>query len=159
MSVFGEEIIDRLHENSPLRGVGNPMARILDYGVGEWFDRFVEDNSFDDFFLDTATQGYLDAWGREFNVPRRLDESDDDYRHRIVLESLGHLTVPYLRDVYGLTLYCFVEDFDPLENTLTSDNPYACSNHMTIASEDIQAILGRKFVIGSELIFIGEEND
>ena len=157
MSVFGEEIIDRLHENSPLRGVGNPMAKIINDGVGEWFDQFVEDNSFDDFFLDSATGGYLDAWGREFNVPRRLEETDEDYRTRIVLESLGHLTVPYLQDVYGLVLYCFVEDFDPSENTLTSDNPYACSNHMTIASVDVQNILNRKFVIGQELAFIGEE--
>lgn len=154
MSVFGEEIIDRLHENSSLRSIGNPMRKIIDDGVGEWFDRFVEEHDFDDFFLDSATGGYLDAWGREFNVPRRLDESDDDYRHRIVLESLGHLTVPYLQEVYGLVLYCYVTGFDIKDNMLTSDNPFLSTRYMTVASPGIQEILFKKFVINNELLCI-----
>ena len=161
MSVFGTEIIDRLHENSALRDKANPMRKIIDYGIGEWFDRYEEEFDFDNFFLDTASGGFLDLWGKCFNVPRRLEESDDDYRQRIILESLGHLTVPYLREVYGLVLYCYVADFDPTENMLTSDNPFACSSHMTVASDDIQAILERKFVIGTGLTFItvGDDGD
>lgn len=157
MSDYGEEIIDRLGENCGLRKPGNPIRDLINDGVGEWYDRFVAENDFDNYFLDTATGGYLDLWGKDYGVPRKLDESDDDYRQRIILEALGHLTVPYLQEVYGLTLYCYVADFDPPDNMLTSDNPYACSNHMTIASVDVQNILNRKFVIGQELAFIGDE--
>ena len=159
MSVFGTEIIDRLHENSALRDKANPMRKIIDYGVGEWFDNYEEEFDFDNFFLDSASGGFLDLWGKTFNVPRRLDEADDDYRRRIVLQSLEYLTVPYLQEVYGLTLYCYVSSFDPSDNMLTSDNPHACNQYMTIASDDVQAILERKFVIGQELTFMGDNDD
>ena len=159
MTLYGEEIIDRLHEKSVLRDTSNPMAKIIDYGIGSLLGDCDSDSFFDQFFLDSASGGYLDLWGKSFGVPRKLGEADDGYRQRIILESLGHLTVPYLREVYGLTLYCYVSGFDASDNDLTSDNPYACSNHMTVASEEIQAILTKKFVIGTGLTFIGDDND
>lgn len=157
MSVFGEAIIDRLHEKCTLREPGNPVAKIIDNGLGEWLDKFDDDNSFNQVFLQDATGPYLDLWGKDFGVSRRLEESDDDYRQRIILESLGHLTVPYLLEVYGLTLYCFIEDYDPTENVLTSDNPYICPKHMSVVPEDVKSILEKKFVLGSDLTFINME--
>ena len=157
MSLFGEAIIDRLHEKCQLRNPNNPVAKIIDNGVGEWLDKYDEKFSYNQVFLQDATGAYLDLWGRDFNVPRRLEEDDDSYRQRIILESLGHLTVPYLLNVFGLVLYCYVEDYDPTENVLTSDNPYLCTRHMTVASDDVQSILGRKFVLGSDLVFLDLE--
>ena len=159
LSFFGEEIIDRLHEKSALRNKSNPVRKIIDNGVGGWFDRFDDEDFYNMFFLDSTTDGYLDCWGKEFNVPRKLNESDDSYRQRIILESLGHLTVPYLQEVYGLTLYCYVADFDPTDNDLTSDNPLACNNYMCIASDEIQSILNRKFIIDTGLTFIDLSGD
>lgn len=161
MTFFGEAIIDRLHPKSELRNPDNPVRKIIDYGVGGWFDNFDELDFFDQFFLDSASGKYLDLWGKDFGVPRKLDEDDDSYRRRIILESLGHLTVPYLQEVYGLTLYCYIQDYDPTQNTLTSDNPFACNRYMTVADETVQSILNKKFVMGTGLTFItvGDDSD
>ena len=157
MSLFGVEIIDRLHENCSLRDESNPMRRVIDDTIGEWLSRFDEKPFFDMFFLDSASDGYLDKWGVEYNVPRRPGESDDDYRQRLIYETLGYLTIPYLRSVYGLVVYSYSEDFDVSDNTLVSDNPVLSGLKMTSASSDVQSILSKKFVIGSDLSFIEVE--
>lgn len=151
---YGEEIINRLHEESALRDTSNHARKIIDYGVGGWLDNFDNPDFLEMFFLDTASDGYLDCWGKDFNVPRKIDETDDDYRQRIILESLGHLNIPYLREVYNLTLYAYIADYDPADNVLTSDNPYLSNRYMTVASEEIQGILSKKFVLGTDLIFL-----
>ena len=61
--------------------------------------------------------------------------------------------------MFNLVLYCFVADFDVADNTLTSDNPYACNRYMCEASSDIQSILGKRFVIGSGLNYITLEEE
>ena len=159
MSVFGEGLIERLHTNSALRDNDNDMRRVLDYGVGEWLDKFDDEYLGEEVFLESASKEWLDLHGKGFGVPRKPGESDDDYRERIVYESLGHLTVNYLLNVYNLVLYCYVADFDVADNTLTSDNPYACNRYMCEASSDIQSILGKRFVIGSGLNYITLEEE
>ena len=154
MSSFGSELFDRLHEDCSLRNPLNPVHKILDYSVGEWFDDFMGGDFFSQFFLDSASGGYLDKWGADYNVPRRVDESDDDYRKRLYYEVLGYLTVPYLLNVYGLPLFVYVASFDAGDNDLTSDNPYISGAKMSIASDEVQRVLSKKFVIGQELTFL-----
>ena len=152
MSDYGEEIIDLLGEDCGLRKKDNPIRAIINDGIGEWLDHFVAENDFDNFFLDSATGGYLDLWGKDYGVPRKIDEDDESYRSRIIYETLGYLTIPYLRNVYGLTLYVFVDDYDPVENTLTSDNPYIKDNGFLIyTTDDIIQILERKFIVDSNV--------
>lgn len=146
--MFGEAIIDRLNENCQLRKLDNPVRKIIDNTIGEWFDNYVEENGFERFFLQLAEGGYLDVIGLGYGVYRRIDESDDDYRARIVYEALGHLTANYLEDVYGLSLYSYVEDFDVEDNTLVSDNPYLnVGKFMSVADTDTKNILNKKFLI------------
>ena len=128
------------------------MRKVLDKSVGEWMDGF--EQPYDELFLSTASGGWLDAHGRDYGVPRKIDETDEDYRERIVYEKLDHLTVGLLYTVYGLDLFVFVEDFDPLENTLTSDNPHISNSYMSIADEDLQSILNGKFVLEGEVTWI-----
>ena len=159
MSVFGDGIIERLHNNTVLADPDNPMGKIIGNGPGEWLDHYDEEYLGEEVFLESATGKWLDLHGKEFGVQRKPSESDDDYRERIVYEGLGHLTVLYLVDVFGLVLYCFVADFDVEDNTLTSDNPYACSQYMTVAPSEVQSILSRKFVLGSGLSYITIEEE
>lgn len=154
MSLYGEGIIERLHDKSVLHDPNHPMHKIIDKGLGEWLDDFDDNYLGEEVFLESATGEWLDLHGKDFGVQREVNESDDDYRQRIVYEGLGHLTTSYLVDVYGLSLYCYVEDYSVEENTLTSDNPYLCSKHMAFVSDELQSILGKKFVIGSELAFL-----
>ncbi len=152
MSRFGEEIINRLHIDCSLHNPSNPARKVIDNTIGEWLTNFDDFDLFSQVFVNDATGKYLDLIGRDYNIKRRLDESDDDYRQRIILESLGHLTVNYLLEVYNLELYTYVPSFSVEDNTLTSDNPYINSNgFMTVASDEIKAVLEKKFVIGEGL--------
>lgn len=157
MTDYGEEIINRLHNTSSLQDPNNPMRKLIDYGIGGWLDNFDESSLPEQVFLESATGQWLDIHGRQFNILRKVDETDDDYRQRIVYESLGHITATFLSTVYDLLLYCYIEDFDVADNTLTSDNVYACNRYMAFVDDSIQSILEKNYVIGTGLTYIEEE--
>ena len=146
MSFYGSEIIDRLHPQSGLRRTGNSVARLVDDGVGGLLDSIDRDDFFDVHFMSDAVGGYLDVVGGDFGVPRKLGEEDEDYRSRIVYECLGHLTVPYLRDVYGVELYTSVSGTG---QRLRSDNPFLVGEYglCIVCSDEVKSILVKKFVL------------
>lgn len=153
MSDFGELIIERLSKTTGLT-LDSDMGRLIDYTIGEWLQRENDEMFFEQFFLQEATGKYLDLHGKEYGVLRRIDESDEDYRKRIVYSSLGFLTVNFLREVYDVELYSYVPNFDVDNNTLVSDNPCYDGVLMGIASEDVQTVLNKKFVFGSGVIWL-----
>lgn len=154
MSIQGEEIINRLPLHSKLRNEDNPMRKILIYTIGEWLNQYNVDEWFKQHFLNDATGKYLDLFGKQFNVKRKIDEEDGDYRQRIIYIVIGHLTVPYLKSIYNVEIYNkpnnYVEDM-----TLLSDNEYylqTSSNidiegYYGIADETTQNILNKKFIL------------
>lgn len=152
MSVFMEMLVELLPLGSALQKEDNELRKVLDRSVGEFMDSL--ELPFDELFLTSATGGWLDAHGKDYGVPRRLDEDDESYRERIVFEKLEYLTVGNLLSVYGLELFAFVDDFDATENTLTSDNPYLSSRYMGVADETTRDILDKKFVLGAEVTWI-----
>lgn len=155
MSDFGEEIINRLPETSSLHDKDNPARKLLNKSIGEWLFAFEEANWFDMFFIDSSEEVYLDLHGKEYNVKRRIGESDESYRKRIIYETLGHLTVDYLLTVYDLRVYVFVEDFSVNDNDLTSDNPYLSSHgFMVVADDNVKNILNNKFVLDSNVSWL-----
>lgn len=148
MSDFGEEIINRLPAHSSLHKSDNPMRRIIDDGLGSWLDNFEDEDFFNQFFLESATDGYLDVWGRFYGVKRKIDESDEDYRKRIIYTGQGHLTVDYLVNLYDMLLYTYVSNFSIEENSLISDNPYNANNGFYgLCDEVTQEILDKKFIL------------
>ena len=153
MSDSIEMFLELLPINSELQKKDNPLRKVLDKTVGEWLDNF--NQPFEQLFLTTATGGWLDAHGKDYGVARRIDESDESYRQRIVYEKLDNLTARLLSDVYNVDLYAFVEDYNPKENTLTSDNPYI--NHLGYvgdAEQETKEILNKKFVIDNGVDWI-----
>ena len=140
--------MDLLPEHNSLKKPDNPLRRVLDLSVGEWFDNHSIQALYDNLFLMSAVGGYLDCHGRDYGVYRQLNESDDSYRERIVQEKLDHLTPEYLLELYGLTLYVYVASFDATDNDLTSDNPYINRyGYMSEASNEIKSILNNKFIL------------
>ena len=155
MSVFGEEIIDRLPLHSNLRKEDNPVRRVIIDTIGEWLDNYAENNGYESVFLVTATGGYLDRIGQDFSILRRIDESDEHYRTRIIYEKFGRLTVPYLKSVYDLELFVNVDDFNVTDDTLTSDNPFINdAGFMASADESTKNILNKKFILGSGITWL-----
>ena len=154
MSEYGEEILDRLPENSSLKSPNNPARKIFINTVGEWLDNF--DDNFNNLFLTQAIGEYIDCHGREYGVYRKLNENDEDYKKRIIYQLIGHLTVDYLINVYKVNLYVNIPDYNPDSNQLTSDNYYINSEHGFMASTDdlTKSILNKKFVLGSGVKWI-----
>lgn len=149
MSNFGGGIIERLPEHSVLHNPTNDMNRLLNYTVGEWLDNFFNINDGSNLFLDYATGEYLDVHGKDFNILRKEDESDDDYRYRIVQESLAHLTTTYLKEIYDLELYSFIENYSDAK--MLSDNEYVTNKHIVFSNDTVKDILNKKFAIGGEI--------
>lgn len=145
MSDFMEMLVEMLPLHSELNKTDNPVRKVLDQTIGEYMDN--HSDIYDEMFLTSASEGWLDAWGRDYGVPRRLNESDDDYRDRIVFEKLEYMTAGNLQEFYGLNLYAHVSDYNPRNNTLTSDNPYASGKHMSIADSDLKKTLNSKFIL------------
>lgn len=155
MTENGEQILDMIPETSQLSQPDNPMYKIIDYAVGGWLDNFEEKDLDSQFFLNTATGGYLDLHGEDYGIRRRLDESDDDYRQRIIYESMGHLTANFLLDVYNVQLYTFIDDFNADENTLTSDNPYIrTEGFLAVTDEKTRNILNKKFILDTNITWL-----
>lgn len=155
MIMYGEAIIDRLHQNCALRDNDNPMRSVFINTVGAILDDFDLYDSMEAPYLQNASGVYLDLHGKDLGVRRNYQESDDDYRKRLFYEVLGVLTVDYLLNVYELTLYSKVSSFSLTGMKLTSDNPYINdAGFMTIASDEVQSILESKFVIGGGIEWI-----
>ena len=115
-------------------------------------DDFDVSESREGVYLQSAVGEYLDAHSRVLGVNRKLDESDEHFRNRLIYETLAYLTVEYLVNVFDLVLYYYIEDFDASDNTLTSDNPFIDENgFMAFVDEDIKKILESKFVLGSDI--------
>ena len=164
MSFYGEAIISRLPLHSPLKNSSHPMNQIIQNTIGEWLDHYDVHGWLLQSFINDATGAYLDLHGRQYGVKRKLDESDDNYRQRIIYEMLGHLTTEYLRDVYGVQLYTESDSEFVLGETLVSDNPYivnlpSITGFLGVADETTQRILNRKFVLDRSITWLNEEGD
>lgn len=155
MSDFVDMLTEMLPMHSSLQDKNNPLRKVLDYTVGEYMDNL--EQPFDMLFLDTATGGWLDSFGRDYGIFRKPDESDDDYRTRIVYEKRDNLTANFLTDIYNAGLFSFREDFNVTENTLVSDNPYLSSKYIGVADEEVINILDSKYVINNGITWVNSE--
>lgn len=155
MSENGEVILDMMRDSSALHNLDNHMRKIIDNTIGAWLDDFEDKDFNSQLFLTSATGKYLDLHGKDYGIKRKIDESDDDYRQRIIYESLGHVTVNFLLDVYNVNLYVFIDDFDVTSNTLTSDNPYISHDgFLAVADKTTRDILNKKFVLNTNVTWV-----
>ena len=155
MSDFIENLVDLLPEHNSMKKPDNQLRQVLDYSVGEWFDNRFDITSFrNNLFLQTATGKWLDLFGLDYGIPRKSEETDEDYRQRIIYEKLDNLTADTLINEYGLELYCYVTGFNAKNNSLTSDNPYLSNKYMSIASDELKSILNNKFILDGGIFWL-----
>lgn len=144
MSFYGTGIIERLPVNSQLQNPNNQMHIIIQNTIGELLDNFEID--YDQFFLQDATGKYLDLHGKQYGIGRKNNESDEEYRNRIILGAYEYATVKVLTEIYGVKFYANVDNFENNTNLLCSDNPYLTSELMGFISEEVYNILDEKFI-------------
>lgn len=155
MSVFIDMLCDMLPMASALQNKNNDFRKVLDYTIGAYMED--KEPVFDELFLSSATGGWLDAFGRDYGVSRRVDEDDDSYRNRIIFEKLEYLTAENLKNIFGVELFNAYDGFDPSGNDLTSDNPYMTDWYVGITDESTQNILNNKFILGNEIFWYNGE--
>ena len=144
MSFYGTGIIERLPVNSQLQNPDNPMHNIIQNTIGELLDNFEID--YDQFFLQDATGKYLDLHGKQYGIGRKNNESDEEYRNRIILCAYEYATVKVLTEIYGVKFYANVDNFENNTNLLCSDNPYLTDELMGFISDEVYNILDEKFI-------------
>ena len=144
MSFYGTGIIERLPVNSQLQNPENQMHIIIQNTIGELLDNFEID--YDQFFLQDATGKYLDLHGKQYGVGRKSNESDEEYRNRIILGAYEYATVKVLTEIYGVEFYANVDNFENNTNLLCSDNPYLTNELMGFISDEVYNILDEKFI-------------
>ena len=144
MSFYGTGIIERLPVNSQLQNPDNPMHNIIQNTIGELLDNFEID--YDQFFLQDATGKYLDLHGKQYGIGRKNNESDEEYRNRIILCAYEYATVKVLTEIYGVKFYANVDNFENNTNLLCSDNPYLTNELMGFISDEVYNILDEKFI-------------
>ena len=149
MSDFMEMFCEMLPAHSELQKTDNEFRKVLDKTIGAFMDE--NDDIYDELFLSSASKGWLDCFGRDYGVTRRIDEDDESYRQRIIFEKLEYLTANNLKSIYNLTLYADVPNYNIPNNQLTSDNEYISTKYMSYASNDLQKILNNKFVLGDDI--------
>ena len=159
MSDFMDMMVEMLPVNSQLQKKDNPVRVVLDRTVGAYMDTF--EIPYEQVFLTSASGGWLDAHGRDYGVPRRLDEDDEHYRQRIIYEKLDHLTPALLNDVYNVKLFTYRNDFDVKDNTLVSDNPHIVQNEsfLGVSDEDTISILDKKFILDNVVTWINSNGE
>ena len=146
MSDFVDMLVEMLPMHSELQKEDNPFRKVLDRTVGAYMDDF--EIPYEQIFLTSATGGWLDAHGKDYGIPRKIDETDEHYRERIIYEKLDHLTPQLLKDMYNVELFTYRNDFDVTENTLVSDNPYIDNGgFLGLVDSDTADILDKKFIV------------
>ena len=159
-SDYGEGIINRLHPDSVLRQEGHPARSLIMKTVGAWLDDYDVTSLYDNSFLSTATGRWLDLYGRDLSVPRKLDESDEDYRTRLIYASVGNLSIDYLLNVFDLTLYSFRDDFNVRDNTLVSDNPFLnTGGYISVAEDDVISVVDRKLLLDGSISWVNSKGN
>lgn len=152
MSLFGSAILERLHNDSPASNPENDFYKVFDGSVGEWLDRFDVDRFHEQLFVGMASGEWLDLHGEEYGVKRKLDESDSDYRERIVKHTLGDLTPSLLGVDFGLEVFTDVNGYTRDGNKLVSDNPYISRDgYIVFCDDETRALVEKSFVLNEAI--------
>ena len=129
--MYGEVIIEQMN-NPYLLNEENTGRKFILGTIGAWLDNYKSHQK--DMLSLTATGEYLDVHGKEYNVYRKENESDDDYRDRILLKKHLKCTSPSYR-ANNIKLWIYIDNLIEEENSgLTSDNTYITNSYLAHAT-------------------------
>lgn len=130
---------------------GTPFEELINNTIGYFLEMIEEEIGHinDGCFLETAEGKYLDLWGKDFGIPRLNEESDDDYRNRLLVGPLDRFTINTLYTMYDVQLLTYYEDKTSL--TLLSDNHLLANEYFIDCTDEIWETISRKFITGTTL--------
>ena len=147
MSFYGKGILSRLNPDSGISNPKNPGHIVFDNTIGAWMDNFEETDYLKQLFLITATNTYIDVHGSQKGVYRLKDETDEEYRLRIINEKSLKFNLHDLKNL-GVDLWCYVNS---INNNLTSKNVYLHNKYYAHATDEVITKINTKFLIGDTI--------
>jgi hypothetical protein len=147
------KITDYLSSNSKLQDDDNPFKELINNTIGYFFELI--DNDTDEMnnsvFIQEATGKYLDLHGKDLDYLRRNDESDEEYRNRIILDSLDRFTFPWVYALYDLQFLTHNSEYDK-DTMLLSDNHYLNKKYFVVCTQDTFSSIRKKFITHAVLV-------
>lgn len=140
-------ITDFLPSKNALNSTDTPLKGLLNDTLGYFFELFentTEDIN-DNLFIQNCTGGYLDLFGKDYNIPRLVDESDEHYRNRLITINSKHFTVNTLYNEFDLQLLTY-KDGVVTGNTLLSDNHYVNNEYFVECDDVTWNTINQKYV-------------
>ena len=150
-------ITEFLPSNCQATDDDNPFKQFLDNTIGYFLD--VVDEQTDELntsmFVQESVGKFLDLHGVDYNLKRLPNESDEDYRNRLLLDSLDRFTFEWLYELFDLQLLTYNDDYE--DNMLLSDNHYLNNQYFIDCTDEIWNVINRKFVVLDRLVRFNDE--
>lgn len=142
-------ITDLLPVNSSIRGT--PWEDFINNTIGYFLGGLEEEIELinDGCFIESANGKYLDLHGKDLGLPRKADETDEDYRNRLLIEPLDKFNLQTLYEVYNIQLLSYNEGKNNL--MLLSDNHYLSNKYFVDCTDELWSIISNKFITGEVL--------
>ena len=106
-------------------------------------------------FVQESVGKFLDLHGVDYNLKRLPNESDEDYRNRLLLDSLDRFTFEWLYELFDLQLLTYNDDYE--DNMLLSDSHYLNNQYFIDCTDEIWNVINRKFVVLDRLVRFNDE--
>ena len=146
-------ITEFLPSSSKIQDEDNPFHQFLNNTIGYFLDLIDEetDELNTNIFIQEATGKCLDLHGVDFGLKRLPDETDEDYRNRIILDSLDRFTFNWLYTLFELQLLTYNDDYDA-DTMLVSDNHNLSNKYFISCSNEVWNIIIKKFIVEGVLV-------
>lgn len=146
-------ITDLLASSSKVTNESNPFHQFLNNTIGYFFELIDDeiDNINTAMFIQEATGKMLDLHGIDYGVKRLPNESDEDFRNRLILDSLDRFTLEWLYTLFDLQLLTYNEDYNQ-DTMLLSDNHYLNNKYYISCSDDVWNTILKKFIVEGVLV-------
>lgn len=144
-------ITDYLPLLNNLNNEGNILTSFINDTIGMFLEKY-EDTIGDfnyEIFIQNATGIYLDLYGKDYNVPRLVDETDEHYRKRLITIQSKRFTANTIYNEYDLQLLTYT-DPTVTGNTLLSDNHFLNNKYYIECDDIVWETLIRKYVVNIE---------
>lgn len=149
--MYIEGILERLNLTDSISPEG---FKVLDGTIGEWLEH--HEPVFYHFFVHLASGEYLDLHGRENGLIRFENESDEDFRKRILTEISIVDSTSDIENV-GCRIWVYDEHIVDEENYLTSTNPCLKENSSPLflfhADSVVEEYVKSKFIFGDDIVW------
>ena len=142
-------VTDLLPWNNSIRGT--PYEELVNNTIGYFLEKLEEEIEHinNGLFIESAEGKYLDLHGKDYGLPRKEGESDEDYRNRLLIEPLDKFNLTTLYEVYDVQLLTYKSDKTDL--TLLSDNHLLSNEYFIDCSNELWTIINNKFIVGNVL--------